>query len=84
MGYFSQIYTSDLPSRAINVYMYLKNCAGMKGQCYPSIATIARELKLSRSTVQRAITDLSKAGFISREQRYRESGAKSSTLYTLR
>lgn len=84
MGYFSQIYISDLPTRAITVYMYLKDRAGMKGQCYPSISTIARELKLSRSTVQRAITDLSKAGFISREKRYRENGAKSSTLYTLR
>lgn len=84
MGYFSRIYTSDLPARAITVYMYLKDRAGLKGHCYPSIATMARELKLSRSTVQRAITDLSKAGFISREQRRRENGANSSTLYTLR
>lgn len=83
MGYFSRIYTSDLPSRAITVYMYLKDRAGIKGQCYPSIATIARELKLSPSTVKRAIQDLQKAGIIDREKRYRENGANSSTLYTL-
>lgn len=84
MGYFSRIYISDLPSRAVMVYMYLKDRANVNGQCYPSIKTMARELRLSRSTVQRAIVDLSKSGFISKEQRYRDNGAKSTTLYTLR
>lgn len=84
MGYFSHVYTSDLPSRAVMVYMYLKDHADAKGQCYPSVATISKNLKLSRSTVKRAITDLDRAGFILREQRYRGNGANSSTLYTLR
>ncbi|NCB42236.1 MAG: helix-turn-helix domain-containing protein [Clostridia bacterium] len=84
MSYFSRIYMCDLPSRAITVYMYLKDRAGTKGECYPSTATMSRELKLSRSTVQRAIMDLRKAGFISKEHRYRENGANSSNLYTLR
>jgi predicted transcriptional regulator len=84
MGYFTQMYHSDLPSRAVMVYMYLKDRADVNGQCYPSVSRISRELKISRSTVKRAIADLDKAGFIIREQRYRENGASSSTLYTLR
>lgn len=84
MGYFTSIYNSDLPSRAVMVYMYLKDRADENGQCYPSVSRISRELKLSRSTVKRAISDLDKAGLVIREQRYRNNGAYSSTLYTLR
>lgn len=83
MGYFTRVYSSDLPSRAVSVYMYLKDRADVNGQCYPSIATISRELKLSRSTTKRAIIDLADAGLINKEQRYRENGANSSTLYSL-
>ena len=53
------------------------------GQCYPAIGTIAKELNLSRRTVERAIQDLVKAGLIKKEQRWRENGGKSSLLYTL-
>lgn len=84
MSYFTRIYSSDLPSRAVTVFMYLKDRADENGQCYPSIATISRELKLSRSTVKRSIADLTKAGLVTKEQRYRQNGANSSTLYILR
>ena len=47
------------------------------------IGTIAKELNLSRRTVERAIQDLVKAGLIKKEQRWRENGGKSSLLYTL-
>ena len=43
----------------------------------------AKELNLSRRTVERAIQDLVKAGLIKKEQRWRENGGKSSLLYTL-
>lgn len=84
MGYFSEIYSKDLPHRAKTVYMYLKDRCDRKNQCYPSIGTIAGELRLSRRTVERAIADLQKAGLLEKEQRYRENGGKSSLLYTLR
>ena len=63
--------------------MYLKDRSDKSGQCYPAIGTIARELHLSRRTVERAIGDLSKAGYIKKEQRWRKKGGKSSLLYTL-
>lgn len=84
MGYFKSVYTSDLPHRARAVYMYLHDRADKDGKCYPAIGTIARELKLSRSTVKRAITDLEQSGHLRKEQRWRENGGKSSNLYYIK
>lgn len=82
-GYFSDIYTKELPHRAKTVYMYLKDHSDKNGQCYPAIGTIARDLQLSRRTVERAITDLIHAGFLKKEQWWRKNGGRSSLLYTL-
>ena len=81
MGYFTSLYASELTHRAVTVYMYLRDRADKDGKCYPAIGTIARELKLSRSTVKRAITDLEKSGHLRKEQRWRENGGKSSNMY---
>lgn len=81
MGYFTSLYASELPHRAVAVYMYLKDRADKDGKCYPAIGTIANELKLSRSTVKRAINDLIKSGRLRKEQRWRENGGKSSLMF---
>ncbi|CAK7086342.1 MAG: hypothetical protein ENTB_04137 [Enterocloster aldenensis] len=78
------IYAKDLPHRAKTVYMYLKDRCNRDNQCYPAIGTIARELQLSRRTVERAIADLEQAGLLVKEQRWRENGGRSSLLYTLK
>lgn len=87
MGYYDSIYHSELPSRAINVYRYLKDRANRENQCFPAIRTIARDLHLSDSTVKRALNDLEKAGFIKRENRFRtynnKTYGKTSNLYTV-
>jgi DNA-binding MarR family transcriptional regulator len=84
LGYFTSIYASDLPHRAKSVYMYLRDRADKDGKCYPAIGTIARELKLSRSTVKRTLADLGKSGYLRREPRWRENGGKSSNFYFLK
>jgi DNA-binding MarR family transcriptional regulator len=84
MGYFKPLYDSELPHRAVAVYMYLRDRSDRDGKCYPAIGTIAGQLHLSRSTVKRAVADLEKAGYLTREQRWRENGGKSSCLYRLR
>ena len=84
MGYFTEIYVQELPHRAKAVYMYLKDRSNKEGQCYPSIGTVARELQLSRRTVERAIDDLVRAGLVTKEQRWRENGGRSSLLFTLK
>ena len=63
--------------------MYLRDRSDKNGQCYPSIGTIARELHLSRRTVERAIQDLLQAGLLKTEQRWWENGGRSSLLFIL-
>lgn len=77
------IYNTDLPHRAIAVYLYLNDRANKEKTCYPAIGTIARELNLSNSTVKRAISDLEKDGFIRKKQRWRENGGRSSLLFEI-
>ena len=67
MGYFEKIYQSDLSHRARAVYMYPRDHADGEGKCWPGIRTIAAELRLSRSTVKRALDDLCRAELISRD-----------------
>lgn len=81
MSYFNSVYHSDLSHRARVVYMYLKDHADRQGRCWPGIKTIAAELKLSQSTVKRALNDLCQAGLISKEPRWRENGSLTSNLY---
>jgi len=73
----------DLSHRAVAVYMYLCDRANKDGTCYPAIKTIARELKLSVSTVKRAIVDLVEHGRITTCQRWRENQGRSTLLYQL-
>ena len=83
MAYFEQVYQSDLSHRARAVYMYLKDHADKESKCWPGIRTISAELRLSRSTVKRALDDLCEAKLISKEFRWRENGSLSSNLYRL-
>lgn len=78
-----RIYQSELPSRAIAVYLYLRGRANKEGVCWPAIPTMARELKMSKSTIRRALRDLVREGFLIIEERQRESGADSSNKFTL-
>ena len=84
MGRFDFLYKMDLQHRAIAVYIYLTERANKDGECWPAIPTIAREIKLSQSTVRRALQDLRKAQLLETEQRYRATGSKSSLLFRLK
>ena len=79
----NQIYQSDIPNRAIAVYLYLRGRANKEGFCWPAVPTIARDLKMSESTIRRALRDLVREGFLKIEERQRESGANSSNIYSL-
>ena len=83
MRNFTELCRVDLPHRAISVYIYLADRANKDGICWPSIPTIAKDLKLSESTVHRALGDLRKAGLVKTEQRYRENGGCSSLCFSL-
>ena len=78
------LYRTELPHRAVAVYIYLADRTNEINECWPAIPTIAADLKYSPSTVRRGIRDLKKAGFLETEQRYRKKGGKSSLLFRLK
>lgn len=84
MGRFDFLYGMDLQHRAVTVYIYLADRANRDGECWSAIPIIAQELKLSQSTVRRALQDLRKAELLETEQRYRSKGGKSSLLFRLK
>ena len=71
----------ELSHRAVTVYVYLRDRSNKEGSCWPGVKTIARELKLSPRTVQRAVRDLEKVGLVTRQARYRENGSYTSNKY---
>lgn len=85
MSWFGTIYADEeLSHRARAVYMYLRDRADAEGKCWPGVKRIAADLKLSRRTTQRALSDLERAGLIQRDERYRENGSRTSNLYTVK
>ncbi len=72
-----------LMHRELCVYRYLCERANVKGECYPSIPTISKDVKLSESTVRRAIIGLESRKLLRKKCRFRSSGATSSNLYKL-
>ena len=83
MSRLTFLYQMDLPHRAVAVYTYLYDRANTYGECWPSVNTIAGDIKLSPATVRRAVKDLRKAGLLTTAQRYREKGGKRSLLFRL-
>ena len=84
MSYFGTIYAdTELPSRARAVYMYLRDRSNAEGKCWPGIKTIASDMKLSRSTVKRALSDLERHGYLKKLPRYRPNGSSTSNLYSV-
>ena len=57
--------------------------ADSEGKCWPGIKTIASDMRLSRSTVKRALTDLEQHGYLQKIPRYRDNGSSTSNLYSV-
>ena len=83
MSRLTFLYQMDLPHRAVAVYVYLYDRANKNGECRPSVSTIAKEIKLSQSTVRRGIKDLRRAGLVETTQRYRTKGGTSTLLFKI-
>ncbi len=76
-----EIFKSDVSSKGVLVYNYLKTCCNKDNTCYPATKTIAANTKLSVSSVKRGIEELCKNEFLEVQNRYRKNGGKSSNLY---
>lgn len=86
---FIMVYLDFLESKLLDnyyqklVYIYLKKFANTKNQCYPSIKTIAKQSGISINKVKTTLIELEEKGIISKINRNRSDGGKSSNLYTL-
>ena len=47
MGFLDTFYQDKLPSRAVTVYLYLRERSNKDGTCFPSIPTVSRDTGLS-------------------------------------
>ena len=65
------------------VYVYLKKFADSKNQCFPSVKTLSKLTKISVNKIKLTLAELEQKGVISKENRTRPDGGKSSNLYTL-
>lgn len=83
MSRFNFLFKRDLSHRAVSIYLYLANMADKNNECWPAIPTIAKELKISQSTVRRGLRDMRDEGLVETAQRYRKKGGKSTLLYKL-
>ena len=84
MSWNERIYAdTELSHRARAVYLSLRDRSDADGKCWPGVKRIASDLRLSRRTAQRALADLERAGYIRRDERFRENGSRTSNLYTI-
>ena len=59
MSYVSEIYGDpELSARAKQVLVYLHDRANKDGKSWYAIATMAKDLSISRSTLKRALAEL--------------------------
>lgn len=66
-GFFklpNDVFRIKLDPYAFKVYAYLVCCAGSKGECWPSIPTMSKNLGIAKATVQGRLKDLEDRGFI--------------------
>lgn len=85
MSYFSEIYGDpELSARAKQVLVYLHDRANKDGESWYAIATMAKDLSLSRSTIKRALAELIRQGRVEKQVRFRENGGCSSNYYQLK
>lgn len=84
MNYINSIYAAGLKMSTISIFLYLERRADKDGKCFPSIRRIASDLSVSTRTVQKAIRELEKNGFVKVEERYRENKGNTSNMYFLK
>lgn len=79
------IFKLDIPNKqgAIAVYSYLCFRGGSKKYCFPSQATIAAAVGVSRSTVNRNLKTLEEQGFIKKISEKKENNSYMSSFYIL-
>ena len=74
---------AEIGPNAVRCYAILQRYANNQNQCWPSRSLIAKRMRCSTDTVDRAIKELIGIEAISVQPRKTEAGAPSSNIYTL-
>ena len=74
---------APISSKAYHLYGILDRYAGENRLAFPARKTLAKRLRCSLSTVDRAIDELVAAGFLTVKRSYRSDGGKRPSLYIL-
>lgn len=72
-----------LTQTARNVLLALATFTDLQGRCFPRRAQVAALAGCSEKTVTRALAELEGRGLLTREERRRADGGRTSDLYTL-
>lgn len=65
------------------IFIALKTFADSNNQCFPSVKLLAELTGMGKTTVNKALTELVQKGVISKKNRIRKDGGKTSNFYTL-
>ena len=77
-------YAAEIGAIGVAVYAVLQRYTDRTtGQCWPSVATIARLLRLSKNCVKKYLHLLARLGLITIAPRYTADGDHTSNLYTV-
>jgi len=77
-------YAAEIGALGVAVYAVLQRYADRTtGQCWPSVATMARLLRLSKNCVKKYLHLLAQLGLITIAPRYTADGDHTSNLYTV-
>ena len=77
-------YAAEIGAIGVAVYAVLQRYADRTtGQCWPSVATIARLLRLSKNCVKKYLHHLARRGLITIAPRSTAEGDPTSNLYTV-
>ena len=81
MRAFEMIYRDEVSAKAVSVFRYLLDQQGSHESCFVSHRRIAADLKISVSTVKRALDELERKGYVDIEQQRRANGSRCSNVY---
>ena len=81
MKAFEMIYMDEVSAKAVSVYRYLLDRQGKKEFCFVSHRRMSADLKISVSTVKRALDELERKGYVAIEQQKRANGSRCSNVY---
>ena len=73
----------ELGPFGIAAYCALVRHADKAGRCFPSLATLANETGMSKSSLLRALADIQRLGLVNVERRSTKERGKVSNIYTL-